>query len=1025
MRKRTGIVMLLLCILFSVLFTGVDGGVSIARAGQAGAANAQKLRVEALQLQQQKYLAEGWAHFYQGRYRLALRRTGGLLRSGNEAVRVEAKHLAARALWAGGDVKGREKAQAIWKHLAKESTLNSNLKRIQIGKALDFIRRKDLGMAGDTLELVLRSRIPSTCTAEAAILFAEVKAMEGDRVSAEKACAFAIEQLQSLTDGREALSGEVVSPFLLAARRYQKQYEVSPAHVVFDEAEALRQSKKYGQANRVYRRIMKEYSDTDFAPRSEYSIGLSLRDGGQVPQALKYWHAFVKADPTGPWRGQAYLAQMDLYLGQAVNISRAVELANRALEGLPAALKDDKARESWSLVEVDLHLRAGLLSYVGGNPKEALPSLRAARDAASRFKETTRQGLDRLLAVAHAEQPLLPEDVYRPQAAAKRSNRAGSEEKKAKARDRIELQLGMATVYNLMGRPAQGLELFQRVLKRSRRITQARKSYALFGCGVALQETNQSEKADRQFIASLRTYRRGSWHDETLYRLARLEMHKAGQELARIEQIHLSLRQKNRGKPAKTLSLSPKDKAGIATCQQKAQRHRRTAMTYLSELAKRYPESSHIAIARYHAALLPLEAGEFDTARNALQIFVSLHPKSIWSGDAYVRLINLQLEHDYDIAAARATTETAVQWARQKKALLLPKPNVVPPSGVTGKKASGDPKSTNSAIASKSSPIKKKDGHAENKGASSSKKALSQTTSSPNVDSDKKKQASLVPLWVAKPLPPAKTDLRRVIYEIFLRAGTIAYLDQKYDTAIALLNEGRPFLPSRGYVYVSGESPSAMDNLISLAKQRMKLTPPSVIEEDTKERLILQIADAFYVQHAFERSLKLYGYVADRTKGKTASSIQRSWAVFKRGRCHYMLGWDGEGVALALEDYLTSYKLARESAWASKCLFLAGNIVFNNQKDEDEAVRLWRKVIHEFPDSRDCIRAEYYIGVAYEWQNRLEDAKLAYHTLLKNHPNSPYASIVRNHHLRNLETLENQKGSKSNRIIYSATRTEP
>ena len=61
-------------------------------------------------------------------------------------------------------------------------------------------------------------------------------------------------------------------------------------------------------------------------------------------------------------------------------------------------------------------------------------------------------------------------------------------------------------------------------------------------------------------------------------------------------------------------------------------------------------------------------------------------------------------------------------------------------------------------------------------------------------------------------------------------------------------------------------------------------------------------------------------------------------------------------------------------------------------------------------------KAGYFAGVTYEWGNQYDRAKRVYEWFLDKHPDSHWASLVRDHHLPNVEKeLETARQSRTRR----------
>jgi len=135
--------------------------------------------------------AKAWSEFYAGKHQQAAKLAGALLKAPKADVRVQAAHCQARCYWAAGGKQSRTKAKRIWAKLEKTSTLDVNLQRLVIAKALMAEAGENDAQAIELLESVLKRGIAETCTAEAAIELGRLQAKARRFDEAKRAYDFA------------------------------------------------------------------------------------------------------------------------------------------------------------------------------------------------------------------------------------------------------------------------------------------------------------------------------------------------------------------------------------------------------------------------------------------------------------------------------------------------------------------------------------------------------------------------------------------------------------------------------------------------------------------------------------------------------------------------------------------------------------------------------------------------------------------------------------------------------------------
>jgi tetratricopeptide (TPR) repeat protein len=231
-------------------------------------------------------------------------------------------------------------------------------------------------------------------------------------------------------------------------------------------------------------------------------------------------------------------------------------------------------------------------------------------------------------------------------------------------------------------------------------------------------------------------------------------------------------------------------------------------------------------------------------------------------------------------------------------------------------------------------------------------------------------------------------------YNIYLRAGLIEYLQEHKAAALTFFEKAKPFEPKRNFVVVQGEIPTGIEQLIALAKSDGWLTPELVRKGDDRARLILMLADIYYKAERFPKAIDLCNKLVDGIAPK-ATREQQSWARFKRARNIYCLTGDAKDPNAALRDYAAAVQIAPRTDWAPEAIFLAANLHWNCFQDADAAIALWRQLIRDYPQSRETPRAAYFIGVAYEWSRRPNEARAVFQAFLQKYRDSRFAQAAR------------------------------
>jgi len=427
------------------------------------------------------------------------------------------------------------------------------------------------------------------------------------------------------------------------------------------------------------------------------------------------------------------------------------------------------------------------------------------------------------------------------------------------------------------------------------------------------------------YEASLKEYPKGSWHDDTLRELALLIERAAAEQCA---------------PPPADKKSSEKPAAPITDAARQQQKKtliaaRAAALPCWSDIPSRYPTSRHVPQALYHAGVLYTETEKSDEAIAAFEELANKYPDSPWTGDAHVRLIDVKLEHQFDLPGAREHADAAVAWYENRA----------------------------------------EKGTVPLRAASQGLSPFPQASST---------------IFPDDTLP----SLRQTAYDIFVRAGLVEYLLEHPERALTFFEKAKPLQPERTFVVVQGTIPTGIERLIAAAKSGKALTPDIVRKGDEKAKLILMLADVYHAGEEWERSLDLCARVINGFAPK-ATREQRSYAYFRRGRNYYCLRGQDRNPDAALADYVATVKTAPKAPWADKAMFLGGNLLWNHKRDADSAIAVWRRLLKEYPASEEADRAAYYIGVAFHWSGRVQEARQAYEAMLRERPASRFNKLVK------------------------------
>jgi tetratricopeptide (TPR) repeat protein len=239
--------------------------------------------------------------------------------------------------------------------------------------------------------------------------------------------------------------------------------------------------------------------------------------------------------------------------------------------------------------------------------------------------------------------------------------------------------------------------------------------------------------------------------------------------------------------------------------------------------------------------------------------------------------------------------------------------------------------------------------------------------------------------------------MRDVGYDIYVRAGLLEYLHDQPGAALVLFEKAKPLGRPLDVVVVYGHIPTGIERLIDVAKTGKSITPEVVCQGHQTAKVALMLADIYHQGQQWEKSLDLCNRFLNSRAAARATPEQRSYALFKRGRNYYCLDGKSRDPDAAMLDYIAAAQTAPKAPWASRAMFMAANVQWNDKQNAEMAVSIWNRLIHEYPKSEDADGAALFVGLAYQASGRPAEAKVALNDFLRRRPDSHLAKSARMH----------------------------
>ena len=418
----------------------------------------------------------------------------------------------------------------------------------------------------------------------------------------------------------------------------------------------------------------------------------------------------------------------------------------------------------------------------------------------------------------------------------------------------------------------------------------------------------------------------------------------------------------------------------------KAERERcERDLAYWTKKASPKSDAAERERALFHVGLANLGLKRWKPARAAFDTLVKEFPSGPWAISARCRLVDLTVEHDLDFKTANEEIAALHKWAWEKDRAWL-RAEFLRKKAET-EKAKGKAKSKDAAT---SKDVRAKPASAARQPAKAvpTKVAVKNVAPKPPTKKDPKAKPPIPS--VVFPTP----DDKRNVAEVYWRYGLVKFVQggvgyAKYALPRADALAGKAPQPG---TRLSGDEQARMV-VTAQALRGRPLTPLTLWTSKKPNYPYIHFAEVLARTNDYERARDYATRVLSR-KGQELTGYQSSYMYYLRGRCYNGIP-DRKQRSRAPADFLAAQKADPKAPWADTCLFLAANARWNHEHDAKAAIALWRRLMKEYPQSREWDRSAYYVGVIHQQEKRYADAKAAYETLLKEKPKTSFAKLTK------------------------------
>ncbi len=591
-----------------------------------------------------KRLAAAWKEFFNHHYDMSIEKVDGLAKSEQAAARWHAMHCQARSYLASGDRRSLLEARKLWTSIGSGAASDPyHAARALMGKALLLVHQNRDKQAETVIRRILSKNLLSVVTIEARLELAFLFSRQGKGKEASEQLNAALAMIEN---GQSVGIHDSLQRVFTDAVRHARDLLTSPGGIEFEKAMATLRAGKYQPALVLFKAIVKSYPDSEYARRSQVQIGYCHLDLGRSSVAIKHWQDFIAGAPSQAWRGQAYVGLIDAFLEYEMDLAQAEPVVKMATDSLAKGLKDKKASVSWKMVEYDLRLRQAVTLLLRGDKGQAVGVL----ESASKIKglaRNRRHGSRMLSQWAAGVRPVAPPEIN-------------------PIDQGPTLVMGLLACYAKAQESEHAKALLDRLLTdKCGRLSQPIYAYAYFQQAVLYEANGEREEAKSLYQRSRLVFPKASWHDITLYRLALM--------------TQAEVDSKYKDVVAKLNAAGPDEEVPVQKELAVYHQALREILGYWSAIAQEYPDSEYLEPALRLSGELYVQIGDWENASEMWHRYTGMFPKSAWAGSVFVGLIDLQLEHLYDLPLALKTAHTAMQWVRVGDKQLESLPDITPP----------------------------------------------------------------------------------------------------------------------------------------------------------------------------------------------------------------------------------------------------------------------------------------------------------------------------------------------------------
>jgi tetratricopeptide (TPR) repeat protein len=233
------------------------------------------------------------------------------------------------------------------------------------------------------------------------------------------------------------------------------------------------------------------------------------------------------------------------------------------------------------------------------------------------------------------------------------------------------------------------------------------------------------------------------------------------------------------------------------------------------------------------------------------------------------------------------------------------------------------------------------------------------------------------------------------LYNIHLRAGILAYVQEDYAGAIEHFQSAGPARPTDGMQGNFDPQKAGLHGLLVCSQRKEPAWYPGIADavKIERDRLLLRLADTYLHAQRPEKAEAIYRrFLASGPKTLQSDPAAESYS---RMQLALTLSQDGGNTPQSIELYKSFYRPEQSGyPWAADAILMLGVLIQNTTRSPKEALAHFEYVYTKYPGHPEAERAMYFHCVGASWTEDKDLVRAVSEKFLQKYPRSQWQKAV-------------------------------